>query len=127
VRVTGALEIRCPACGGETLLRREPVYDGFRKTGEKLSCSECGHVFPDETQVPFIGIARPKVFSEGDRPAAVRVFDEAEQRRCCRHCRHYVVNPFLQRCGLHHREVEATDLCDDFSAPTRDDGENEKG
>jgi hypothetical protein len=42
------------------------------------------------------------------------LFAEEERGRMCRYCREYVVNPFLQRCGLHRCEVEATDTCPRF-------------
>jgi len=109
------IEIVCSACGEEALLRREPVYEGFRKTGEKRICSACGHVFASEDDVPYKEARAPSVFSDDDRPAAVAVFDADERRRVCRYCVHYVVNPFTQRCGLHDRLVEATDTCDDFA------------
>jgi len=114
--VSGSIEILCPVCGRESLLRRELIYDGFTKTGERLLCADCGHVFASEADVPFLCASKPAVFSDEDHPEAVKVFAEDEQRRCCRHCKHYVVNPFLQWCGRHRREVEATDLCDDFDA-----------
>ena len=47
------IEILCPACGQDALVKREKVYDGFKHTGEKLSCAACSHVFPDETAIPF--------------------------------------------------------------------------
>jgi hypothetical protein len=110
-------EIVCTECGEESFLKREPVYEGFRKTGETLSCLSCGHVFAGEEDVPFKERSGPAVFDESDRSSAVDVFDESEKGRTCRHCRHYVVNPFTQWCGQHHREVEATDSCDDFDPP----------
>ena len=42
------------------------------------------------------------------------IFASDEMGKNCRHCKHYVVNPFIQRCGLSHREVQATDLCERF-------------
>ena len=121
------LEIECPACGKETLLKREPRYEGFRKVGETLSCASCGHEFADGAVVPTRdGSARPSLFGEDDKPETPRIFHEDdkpelpnifhedERQRCCRYCVHYVVNAFVQRCGLHRREVEATDLCEDF-------------
>jgi hypothetical protein len=108
------IEIVCTACGSEALLRREPVYEGFRKTGETLRCAACGHVYATEAEVPFKAGSTVSVFSEADRPATVRIFHGGEGDRNCRHCAHYVVNPFTQRCGLHHREVQATDYCDDY-------------
>jgi hypothetical protein len=107
-------EIVCPACGAETLLRREPHYEGFVKSGEDLYCISCGHQFAGEEDVPYKNREAPRVFSGEDLPRKVEVFKGAEKGRNCRHCRHYVVNPFTQRCGLHHVEVEATDCCDQF-------------
>jgi hypothetical protein len=54
------------------------------------------------------------VFDESDAPRVVKVFDETEAERLCRHCQHYVVNPFVQRCSRHGKVVEATDTCRDF-------------
>ncbi len=65
--------------------------------------------------------ASPKVFSDDEKTVAPKVFKEAEKGRFCRYCRHYVVNPFLQRCALRRREVEATDTCPQFEpAPPKD-------
>jgi len=114
------LRIRCSACGAESFLKREPVYAGFRKTGETLACGDCGHVYPDEDAVPFTDDATPRIFTDADRSQKVEIFSSDDAERNCRHCRHYVVNPFLQRCGLHHREVAATDLCADFEKPSGD-------
>lgn len=112
-----SIEIRCTACGADALLRREAIYDGFKKSGERLTCSACGFVFASEAEVPFKVKRAPSVFTEADRPVKFEIFQSSEQGRNCRHCRHYVVNPFVQRCGLHHCEVQATDLCADFSPP----------
>jgi hypothetical protein len=108
------LEISCPACGKITLLRREPVYEGFTKTGETLSCSGCGETFGSEADVPFNMDLRPEVFTESDRSDSVEVFDESEKQRVCRYCMNYTVNPFTQWCSLHKKDVEATDTCDKF-------------
>lgn len=108
------VEILCSACGKDALLRREPVYEGFRKTGEELLCSACGHRYESEQEVPFKGRKKISVFDESDRVRKIKVFDDEERGRNCRYCRHYLVNPFTQRCALHFREVKATDSCDDF-------------
>lgn len=109
------LEIACPACGAEALLRREPVYDGFRKTGERLLCSACGHAFESEDAVPFVHRAQARVFTEADKSRVVDVFAENEKQRNCRYCANYTVNPFTQWCSRHRREVAATDTCDVFT------------
>ncbi len=110
--------IRCTACGQETFLRREPRYEGFRKVGEDLLCTSCGHVYADEDAVPYVEApARPAVFSDEDLPQRIELFHSDEKGRNCRHCRHYITNPFVQRCGLHAMEVQATDCCVDFAPP----------
>lgn len=108
-------QIRCTACGEDSLLKRAPRYDGFKKVGETLSCAACGHVYASEAEVPFKGRARPSIFDESDKPQTRVVFHNDEKGRMCGHCRHYVVNPFTQRCGKHNRVVEATDGCDNFA------------
>ena len=117
------LEIVCPVCKAEALLRREPVYEGFKKTGERLLCSACGHAFESEETVPFKDQREVSVFTDADRPRDAEVFEETERRRNCRYCRHYVVNPFTQWCSLHHREVEATDVCDRFDRKPEEEGD----
>lgn len=110
----GQVNIICAACGAESFLKRTPRYDGFKKTGEILSCASCGHVYSDESQVPFKSGRKPKIFDDSDKVREISVFRDEEKGKACRYCKHYVVNPFTQRCGKHHRAVEATDLCFDF-------------
>lgn len=113
-------EIDCPSCGRETLLVREPRYEGFAKVGENLRCASCGHVFASEDEVPFKHRAKVDVFTEDERPKAVKVFDEKENARLCRYCVNYVVNPFMQWCGHHKKEVQATDTCHAFKPKPAD-------
>lgn len=108
-----SVEIQCPACGEEAFLLREPQYDGLKKTGEKLACSTCGKVFPTEEDVPYKHRETISVFTEDDRSTDPDVFQEDEVA-FCRHCRHYIVNPFTQYCGVHRKEVEATETCNRF-------------
>ena len=112
-----AAEIICISCGAEAFLRREPVYEGLKKTGEELSCSACGFVFSSEAEVPFKArAAAPKIFTDADRSEKVKVFNEGENKLICRYCANYVVNPFVQFCSLHKKEVQATDSCPQFSS-----------
>jgi hypothetical protein len=112
-------EIVCPACGAEALLLRQPRYEGFTKVGESLRCAACGHFFAGEDEVPYKHRPEAEIFTDADRSAEVKVFSEGEADRLCRHCVHYVVNPFMQWCGLHKREVEATDTCGKFHRKAR--------
>ena len=111
------LEIICTACGADTLLKREPVYEGFTRTGEALSCVSCGHGYAGEDEVPFKQKRTIEIFTDADRPDRIEVFDDDEKQRVCRYCEHYVLNPFAQRCDLHRKFVDATDYCADFSKP----------
>ncbi len=108
--------IQCTACGAESWVVREPIYEGFTKVGESFACASCGHVFASEEDVPYVGLTTPKIFSEEDRSAQPQLFEAGENRRICRYCKHYVVNPFTQWCGVHKKEVEATDSCGRFEA-----------
>ncbi len=108
--------IICSNCGEESFVRREPIYEGFKKVGEKIICVNCGHVYDDEKRLPYKEKSQPKIFTEADRSKKIEIFKSDEKGHNCRHCTHYTVNPFIQRCGLHHREVDATDVCDDFTA-----------
>jgi len=106
----GPVEIVCSVCGADTFVRREPDYDGFVKKGEKFVCTSCGHRYASEAEVPFKQKKSIAIFGEDDKLKKVEIFKSDEIGRNCRRCKHYVVNPFTQRCGLHNRIVQATDL-----------------
>ncbi len=107
----------CPACRRESLVIKQPVYEGFTRTGENMTCAVCGHVFPPEQPAAAPPPARkiPALFADEDLPRRPSIFTEGENRTICRYCLNYLVNPFKQWCGLHHRDVEATDHCDKFA------------
>ena len=116
-----SVEIICRECGAEAFLNREPIYEGFAKTGEVLSCSACGFVFESEESVPFKDKeSAPAIFTDADRSEKVVVFDEDENKRLCHYCAEYVVNPFMQFCSRHKKEVQATDSCDQFVEQKKD-------
>jgi hypothetical protein len=117
-----AVEIICKNCGTDTLLNREAIYEGFTKTGEKLICSSCGVEYASEADVPYkTKKTAPSIFTEADRTAKVEVFDEAENKRLCRYCANYTVNPFTQFCATHKKEVQSTDTCNRFEEAVESD------
>ena len=125
--MTHSREINCTACGQTALTRTEPVYEDFKKTGEEVICTACGHRYTDMAAVPFTAAAsKPQVFTEADKPYELDIFSDDERRKCCAWCAHFVVNPFNQRCGRTNREVEATDLCLAFEPQADADEEQEK-
>ena len=109
----------CPSCNKETLVINEPVYDGFTRIGERNKCAICGHVFeaPEESEEESPPERKiPSIFSDDDAPEKINLFDEDENKSLCRYCTHYTVNPFRQWCGMHEKDVEATDTCAQFDA-----------
>ncbi|MBP5319371.1 MAG: hypothetical protein J6334_00165 [Kiritimatiellae bacterium] len=106
-------EIICTACGARSMTRAEPVYEGFKKVGEQFFCLHCGHCYPSEAETPFVqpDDTRPKIFTDQDKPEKPAIFSEDERHHSCAWCRHFVVNPFTQRCGLTNAFTEATHLC----------------
>ncbi|MDE0839600.1 MAG: hypothetical protein OSB41_11185 [Kiritimatiellae bacterium] len=112
--MSNALEIVCDACGQESLLRREPVYEGFTKVGESLSCMACGHTYADEADVPFKSGAPASIFSDADKSKLPDVFDPDVDTRNCRNCQNYLQNPFTQWCTVHRKDVDALDTCPSF-------------
>lgn len=107
-------EICCSACGKDVFVIREPKYENFTHLGDFFRCAGCGHLYESEAEVPFKREDKAEVFTDTDRSDDTVVFDEGEADRLCRHCIHYVVNPFMQWCGHHAKEVEATDTCPRF-------------
>ena len=115
-------EKKCPACGEHCFFLSEPRYEGFTRVGEVERCTGCGHEITVDNPSPEDGTYEeneprklPDIFSEEDRPEEVRFVGQEEAVEMCRHCEHYLVNAFTQRCGLHMREVQATDTCSEFS------------
>ena len=105
-------EIHCVNCGQDTLVRAEPIYEGFKKVGTCFICTGCGFRYASEEETPFLEEKKgPSLFTEEDLPQKPSIFDESERRHCCSWCKHFVVNPFTQRCGLKNSYTEATDLC----------------
>lgn len=109
----------CPHCQKETLFTVEPVYDGFRKVAERKTCSACGKTLDGDS--PPASSSKPDplaaLFGDDATPEKLNLFDvEEETGRLCRKCKHYVLHPFTQRCGLHDMEVQATDSCPQFAA-----------
>ena len=108
------LELNCPGCGEITFLRRDPVYEGFIKTGESLSCSSCGKKFELEESIPFKKDTSRTIFAIEDRQDSKQLFDQSEKQCVCRYCINYIINPFTQWCNIKKKEVEATDTCENF-------------
>ncbi|MFC1643618.1 hypothetical protein ACFL1F_00880 [Chlamydiota bacterium] len=94
-------KIICPKCNQETFIKKEKVYQGFTPIGDRNICAFCNEEI-DEDKVKI---------KKDDK---LEIFDEEKEKKVCRLCRHYVVNPWTQKCVLHKKYVEALDSCGDF-------------
>ena len=109
------VEIICQNCKQDTLLKREPIYDGFNKIGTKFVCASCGFIFKNEESISFkISKNKKSIFNNEGYIKQKKIFDEDENNQLCRYCSFYLINPFTQYCSIHKKEVEATDTCDKF-------------
>lgn len=99
---SGSKKIFCPNCRQESAVKVVKQYDGFTLVGKISTCAFCGYEFEEE---------EPEVIKEIP-PGWVK---DENLKKVCRRCLHYVVNPFVQKCGISQREVEATDTCEKFS------------
>lgn len=107
----------CEKCHQETLFVSEPVYEGFKKIGESYRCSGCGALQASARTASANVDPLAALFGKDAAPEKISLFDvDAETACLCRKCAHYVIHPFTQRCGLHDREVSATDSCEQFEA-----------
>ena len=113
---TPTRKIFCPHCRQESAVNVVKKYDGFAEVGETVTCAFCGYEFGEE---------EPTVIEE-KRPGWV---DDDKLKKVCHRCHHYVINPFVQKCVLHQREIEAMDTCAEFSlrpAPREDSKRKEE-
>lgn len=123
----------CPRCNRTVLVLRKPRFDGFTKVGEEMTCTVCGMVLDAPEPAEKTGhtdsrdaVSRNRLSSLlGEKlPDKPVLADDGTAGRLCRHCLHYTVNPFRQWCGLHRRDVEATDTCPKFTPRPESDGDN---
>ena len=118
------VEIICQNCKQETLLKREPIYNGFNKIGTKLICTGCNFIFVNEADIIFKKSETKKfIFTDEDISREEKIFDKNENSKLCRYCTYYIVNPFTQYCSSNRKEVQATDSCNKFkkSSPKKID------
>jgi len=86
-------EIVCPTCCRKTLIIRQPKYEGLHKIGEEFKCTECGTVFSEDEEIEFVATEKADIFKDDLLPENPDVF-EGDKVILCRHCKHYLENPF---------------------------------
>ncbi|MBQ4107385.1 MAG: hypothetical protein IJC73_07395 [Lentisphaeria bacterium] len=111
---------QCPHCGEESLVKKQALMDGFRKTGEILICALC----QARVGEPAAPGADGGVEDRCRNLAALLGGDEREKTvltadagtRFCRDCRHFIAHPFLARCGLNGEPADPMADCPEFTA-----------
>jgi len=113
--------IDCPHCGRNSFLKKVAVMDGWTKKGDILACAACSakiaDIKPEEEKTAF---PKEKSISSleslfGEKHASGPKLEASEDEKAfCRDCKNYIVHPFMNRCGLHNKEVNPMDDCPDF-------------
>ena len=116
--------ISCPHCGDNTFVKEEVVMDGWTVKGKKLTCAMCGHKLGDVEAGTADGsrdAAKEKAKLSalsgllGEKPVEKPKFDVAgDLRRFCKDCSHFVVHPFMTRCGKFDRDVDPMGDCPEY-------------
>ena len=130
------LELVCPNCGKFSVFREEQIVEGlFEVVGVRRVCSSCGVVLPDDWSVSAAASANAPLSAArasdnaaldalfGDAsPSESRlpVLSDADSRRFCKYCRHYLRTPFLSHCLLQKCDTEPMGICEQFGLATDD-------
>ncbi|MBQ7694901.1 MAG: hypothetical protein IJT50_07225 [Lentisphaeria bacterium] len=117
-------KVLCPHCGERTLAREKKILDdNFTPVGVKFVCVFCGGELEIPAAAPASAPSKQEQASErlsrllgGEKVTKVGFAPEADDGHFCLHCRHFVKHPFINRCGLTMKEVQAIDGCEKFEA-----------
>ena len=113
-------KIKCPLCGEKSFVREKKIYDdSFVCTGSKFLCALCGGELPREAggkavEKKSAALDRLSQLLGGEEVTKVSIAADADDKRFCCYCAHYIKHPFMNRCGLTLKEIEATDRCENF-------------
>lgn len=119
-------EIVCPHCGKDSFLVKTSLMDGWTFKGDALVCSLCKQKVTDITKgkmeydSSFYNDEKLKKFTNflGEEKISKPKIENDEEKLFCRDCKYYISHPFLNRCGLHTKEVNPMDDCPDFIKKT---------
>ena len=117
-------KVLCPHCGERTLVKEKKILDeNFSPVGVKFDCAFCGGELENPAAASVPAPSKQEEAAErlsrllgGERVAKVGFAPEADDGHFCLHCRNFVKHPFMNRCGLTMKEVQAIDSCEKFEA-----------
>lgn len=114
-------EVKCPCCNKDSFAVKGTEMDGWTLKGEILKCSSCGKKLADIVKTtetdkltkPDIKLDKLASFL-GTEKVIHKTIESDGDKVFCKDCKHYIKHPFLNRCGLHTREVDPMNDCSDF-------------
>lgn len=113
---------KCPHCGEYAFFKEKKIYgDDFSLKGTKYFCLLCGGEADLEAEKKSSAkndgaLDRLSKLLGGEENTKVSLDLAQDEVRFCLHCAHYIKHPFMNRCGLNLKEVEATGSCENFKA-----------
>lgn len=120
------MQITCPHCGQESVVKLHTEMDGWVKIGEYLACALCSAKLeaPEEKTVEASSDDSPgadalKDFLGVDPAEKEDLIDDDGDRRFCRDCNHLLEHPFKMYCLLHKKDVNPMDDCEKFEKKSK--------
>lgn len=116
-------KINCPHCGEKSFVREKKCFDdAFVLKKVLFVCALCGK--PLEDKAPNrSGVSgknnaadRLSALLGGEKVQKISFAPDASDGRFCLHCVNYIKHPFMNRCGVTLKEIQATDSCELFEA-----------
>ena len=114
-------KILCPHCGEKSFLKEKKIYDdAFALKEVKFLCALCGKTVNNNSgkisapSPSAVAAERLSALLGGEKAVKITLAPEADDGCFCLHCRHYIKHPFMNRCALTMKEIQATDSCGSF-------------
>lgn len=117
------MQITCPHCQQDSIVKQQTEMDGWTKVGTYLSCALCGErlqnaksetATPPASKTDTGGKKNLLDFLGTDEESQKELLTDDGQRCFCRDCSHLLEHPFKVYCLLHKKTVNPMDDCPDF-------------
>ena len=114
-------KIKCPHCGEKSFVKEKKEFDdNFTLKSTSFRCALCGGKIDPapETSTSQKNSSAADKFAAllgEERAAKVSFAPQEDDGKVCLHCRYYIKHPFMDRCGLHMKEINVMESCSDFA------------
>ena len=115
------MQITCPHCNEDSVVKLKAEMDGWTKVGESLVCALCDAKLetPEEPastehEKDSGGADALKDFLGVSAAETEELLKDDGDRRFCRDCKHLLEHPFKVYCLLHKKDVNPMDDCEKF-------------